>query len=113
MITTLYRYCVLGAFPKTDLLWYTEKKTLGETYLERSMQYSTFVKNKLDERYSHTILYSELRNMKTEILNNNLSSASVMAGIVWFYNMTSYINILKDIQDTLAEVRIALRILLM
>ncbi|XP_071145205.1 uncharacterized protein [Mytilus edulis] len=97
-----------GSFPLEDLLWYTEKKTLGETYLLRSMQYSETVMNLLDERYTYTSLATELDSMRKQISVNNATSASVVAGLVWFDNMTSYINILKTIQDTLAKVNIIL-----
>ncbi|CAC5405332.1 Guanylate cyclase 32E,Guanylate cyclase soluble subunit beta-2,Receptor-type guanylate cyclase gcy-19,Head-specific guanylate cyclase,Retinal guanylyl cyclase 2,Heat-stable enterotoxin receptor,Olfactory guanylyl cyclase GC-D,Atrial natriuretic peptide receptor 2,Receptor-type guanylate cyclase gcy-9,Receptor-type guanylate cyclase Gyc76C,Receptor-type guanylate cyclase gcy-27,Receptor-type guanylate cyclase gcy-18,Receptor-type guanylate cyclase gcy-28,Guanylyl cyclase, membrane,Speract receptor,Adenylate len=92
-----------GSFPLKDLLWYTEKKTLGETYLLRSMQYSDSVKKLLDEQYTYTILATKLNNMRQQISINKATSASVVAGLVWFENMTSYINILKTIQDNLAK----------
>ncbi|XP_071145724.1 uncharacterized protein [Mytilus edulis] len=90
-------------FPLEDLLWYTEKKTLGETYLLRSMQYSETVMTLLDELYTYTSLATELDSMRKQISVNNATSASVVAGLVWFDNMTSYINILKTIQDTLVK----------
>ena len=97
-----------GSFPLEDLLWYTEKKTLGETYLLRSMQYSDTVMTLLDERYTYTSLATELDSMRKQISVNNATSGSVVAGLVWFDNMTSYINILKTIQDTLVKVNIIL-----
>ena len=95
---------VVGSFPIDDLLWYTEKKTLGEAYLERSVQYSSSVKHQLDTRYTFTPLSSELTQMRQQILSNNGSTASVISGILWFDNMTSYINILNIIQDNVAQV---------
>ncbi|CAG2209255.1 Receptor-type guanylate cyclase gcy-9,Receptor-type guanylate cyclase gcy-7,Receptor-type guanylate cyclase gcy-22,Receptor-type guanylate cyclase gcy-11,Guanylyl cyclase GC-E,Receptor-type guanylate cyclase gcy-17,Retinal guanylyl cyclase 1,Receptor-type guanylate cyclase gcy-12,Guanylate cyclase 2G,Olfactory guanylyl cyclase GC-D,Receptor-type guanylate cyclase gcy-3,Receptor-type guanylate cyclase gcy-23,Receptor-type guanylate cyclase gcy-20,Receptor-type guanylate cyclase gcy-19,Retinal guanylyl cycla len=59
--------------------------------------------NLLDERYTYTSLATELDSMRKQISVNNATSASVVAGLVWFDNMTSYINILKTIQDTLAK----------
>lgn len=100
----LFHIVVVGSFPIDDLLWYTEKKTLGEAYLERSVQYSSSVKNQLDSIYTFTQLSSELTQMRQQILSNNGSTASVISGILWFDNMTSYINILKHIQDNVAQV---------
>ncbi|XP_063410507.1 uncharacterized protein LOC134693594 [Mytilus trossulus] len=54
-------YAREGSFPLEDLLWYTEKKTLGETYLLRSMQYSDSVKRMLDIYYTHTDLAFDVR----------------------------------------------------
>jgi hypothetical protein len=42
--------------------------------------------------------------MRQQILSNNGSTASVICGILWFDNMTSYINILNIIQDNVAQV---------
>ncbi|XP_063410504.1 uncharacterized protein LOC134693590 [Mytilus trossulus] len=92
-----------GSFSVEELLWYTEKKILGATYLERSMQYSTFVRTIIDDEYTNTHLSTELVIMREKIIANNSSLASVAAGILWFDNMTQYINILKDIQDGLAQ----------
>lgn len=69
------------------------------------MQYSTFVRTIIDERYTNTHLLTELVIMREKIIANSSSLASVTAGILWFNNMTQYINILKDIQDGLAQVR--------
>ncbi|CAC5405331.1 Guanylate cyclase 32E,Guanylate cyclase soluble subunit beta-2,Receptor-type guanylate cyclase gcy-19,Head-specific guanylate cyclase,Retinal guanylyl cyclase 2,Heat-stable enterotoxin receptor,Olfactory guanylyl cyclase GC-D,Atrial natriuretic peptide receptor 2,Receptor-type guanylate cyclase gcy-9,Receptor-type guanylate cyclase Gyc76C,Soluble guanylate cyclase 89Da,Receptor-type guanylate cyclase gcy-18,Receptor-type guanylate cyclase gcy-28,Receptor-type guanylate cyclase gcy-29,Receptor-type guanylat len=96
-------YAREGSFPLEDLLWYTEKKTLGETYLLRSMQYSDTAKNLLHDYYTHTDLATELNIMRQQISANNETRASVIDGMVWFDNMTSFINILKSIQDELAQ----------
>ncbi|KAJ8319766.1 hypothetical protein KUTeg_001353, partial [Tegillarca granosa] len=41
--------------------------------------------------------------MRLEIISNNLTTASVISGVIWFDNMTTYINILKGIQDTMGK----------
>lgn len=69
------------------------------------MQYSKFVRTIIDERYTNTHLLTELVIMREKIITNSSSLASVTAGILLFNNMTQYINILKDIQDGLAQVR--------
>lgn len=107
LYTKLYinYFVYTGSFSVEELLWYTERKILGATYLERSMQYSKFVRTIIDERYTNTHLLTELVIMREKIITNSSSLASVTAGILWFNNMTQYINILKDIQDGLAQVR--------
>ena len=68
------------------------------------MQYSDSVKKMLDVYYTHTDLAKELNSMRQQISANNEISASVIDGMLWFDNMTSFINILKIIQDELAQV---------
>ncbi|XP_076086610.1 atrial natriuretic peptide receptor 2-like isoform X2 [Mytilus galloprovincialis] len=67
------------------------------------MQYSDSVKKMLDVFYTHTDLAKELNSMRQQISANNEISASVIDGMLWFDNMTSFINILKIIQDELAQ----------
>lgn len=97
-------FFLIGRFELADSLWYMEKKTLGETYLERCKQYSSKVKGILDQRFSGSPLDNALNNMRLEIMSNNLSTASVISGVMWFDNMTAYIDILKEIQDTMGKV---------
>ncbi|KAK3104351.1 hypothetical protein FSP39_000103 [Pinctada imbricata] len=92
-----------GSFSLDELLWYNEKKTLGETYLERAEQYSSTIESMLSERYTSTSLHGQLQIMKSFIMQNDSSMSSVSAGIQWFDNMTEYINILKIIQDSMGQ----------
>ena len=41
--------------------------------------------------------------MQRQILDNAVMTPSVVAGAVWFDNMTEYINILKSVHDSLAN----------
>ena len=71
--------------------------------MERSMEYSSKVKTELNELYIGSHLDQTLTSMRREIMQNNQTLPSVLMGEWWFGNMTSYINILKQIQDGLAE----------
>ena len=53
--------------------------------------------------YMSTLLADDLDTMRDMIMNNTVSSPSVVSGTIWFDNMTEYINILKYVQDKLAE----------
>ena len=92
-----------GQFPLEDLLWYKEKKTLGESYLEQCLQYSSFVKTLIDETYTDTSLSNNIDVMRDTIIANNYLVPSVINGAIWFDNMTSYIEILKMVQDKLGN----------
>jgi len=68
------------------------------------MQYSSAVKKELDSRYISDELEININIMRNAILLNNEVIVSVTTGMIWFDNMTSYIDILNDIEDTLAQV---------
>jgi len=68
------------------------------------MQYSSEVKKELDSRYISDELEININIMRNAILLNNEVIVSVTTGMIWFDNMTSYIDILNDIEDTLAQV---------
>ena len=85
-------------------MWYKEKTTLGASYLERSMQYSTTVQQQINSRYTSSELESVINIMRSDILTNNCTHGSVETSISWFNNITSYIDLLKEIQDILSQV---------
>jgi fructosamine-3-kinase len=89
--------------PLEDLLWYEEKRELGHHFLEQSMEYSLFTRSLIRTMYLESILADDLDKMREMIINNTMASPSVVHGTIWFDNMTEYINILKYIQDKLAE----------
>ena len=96
--------CIIsGQFPLEDLLWYKEKKTLGESYREQCLKYSTFVQSLIDETYTDTSLADNIDTMRDIIIANNYMEASVVSGAIWFDNMTSYIEILRMVQDRLGK----------
>ena len=68
------------------------------------MQYSSAVKKELDSRYIYDQLETSINIMRNAILLNNDVTVSLKTGMIWFDNMTSYIDILNDIEDTLAQV---------
>ena len=41
--------------------------------------------------------------MREQIIANSYTEPSVIAGAIWFDNMTSYIEILKTVQDNLGK----------
>ena len=86
-----------------DLLWYKEKKTLGESYLDQCLKYSGFVDDLVGEMYMYSQLSENIENMRHVITVNNNMTPSVVYGTTWFDNMTSYINILKVVQDRLGN----------
>ena len=67
-----------------------------------SKEYSAKVSAELDRLYIGSELERTLTSMRDEISSNNLAASSVLMGEWWFRNMTSYIDILKVIQDGLA-----------
>ncbi|XP_045163816.2 atrial natriuretic peptide receptor 1-like [Mercenaria mercenaria] len=67
------------------------------------MDYSSYTRDLVHTMYSYTLLAEDLTTMRQMITNNGLSSPSVVSGTIWFDNMTEFINILKYIQDALAD----------
>ena len=96
-----------GSFSRNDLLWYSEKKFLGENYLTMAQQYSAEIRTLLNERYTGSLLSSDLDIMKRAILNNDSTAPSLSEAVNWFDNMTGYIDILNDIEKTVGRVSIA------
>jgi hypothetical protein len=52
--------------------------------------------------FLQTQLAADIKMMRSRISQNIAQNASAASGIVWFDNMTEYINILEVIQDALA-----------
>ena len=73
------------------------------SYLNGAAGYSAKVKTELNLRYKGTTLDKTLTSMKEQIIKNNIPNNSVLMGGWYFGNMTSYINILKEIQDMIGE----------
>ncbi|WAR14545.1 GCY17-like protein [Mya arenaria] len=86
-----------------DLLWYSEKNVLGHNFLQQSLQYSDFTDRLVNQMFKGSLLEEDLSIMRRTILNNTVQMPSVVFGTIWFDNMTEYINILKTIQDRLAN----------
>ncbi|CAG2187477.1 Receptor-type guanylate cyclase gcy-9,Receptor-type guanylate cyclase gcy-27,Receptor-type guanylate cyclase gcy-7,Receptor-type guanylate cyclase gcy-22,Receptor-type guanylate cyclase gcy-11,Guanylyl cyclase GC-E,Receptor-type guanylate cyclase gcy-17,Retinal guanylyl cyclase 1,Receptor-type guanylate cyclase gcy-12,Receptor-type guanylate cyclase daf-11,Guanylate cyclase 2G,Olfactory guanylyl cyclase GC-D,Receptor-type guanylate cyclase gcy-3,Receptor-type guanylate cyclase gcy-23,Guanylyl cyclase, memb len=96
-------YYAKGSVVLPELLWYKEKATLGASYLARSMQYSTTVQQQINSRYTSSELESVINIMRSDILANNSTHGSVETSNSWFNNITSYIDLLKEIQDILSQ----------
>ena len=96
-------FILVGQFPLSDLLWYKEKKTLGESYLDQCLKYSSFVGDLVDNMYTNTQLSDNINKMRDTIIINNHTEPSVVSGTTWFDNMTSFIDILKHVQDKLGN----------
>ncbi|XP_041377534.1 soluble guanylate cyclase gcy-35-like [Gigantopelta aegis] len=92
-----------GRFSPHEMESYIRRKVLGESYLKRSAEYHPEVETFLKKNFRGTDLDLRLAELKGRILANNESAASVSMGSWWFRNMTQYINMLKAIQDKLAE----------
>ena len=96
--------CIIsGQFPLEDFLWYKEKKTLVESYLEQCLKYSTYVQSLIGETYTNTSLSHNIDTTRNIIIANNYMKASVVSGAIWFDNTTSNIEILKMVQDRLGK----------
>ncbi|XP_052760910.1 uncharacterized protein LOC128203508 [Mya arenaria] len=96
-------YFARGFLPDEDLLWYSEKNVLGHNFLQQSLQYSDFTDRLVNQMFKGSLLEEDLSIMRRTILNNTVQMPSVVFGTIWFDNMTEYINILKTIQDRLAN----------
>ncbi|XP_052212261.1 uncharacterized protein LOC127831333 [Dreissena polymorpha] len=96
-------YFAQGQLPSNDLMWYNEKRVLGIYFLQLSRQYSEFTDSNMEALYDGTELKTRITLMQQQILDNAVMEPSVAAGAVWFDNMTEYINILKSVQDRLAN----------
>ncbi|OWF45170.1 Guanylate cyclase receptor-type gcy-1 [Mizuhopecten yessoensis] len=90
----------IGTYSSSDLASYIEKKSTASMYTDLCMTYSTIVSSMLNDNYMYTQLHVDITEMRREIVENNMT---VLSSLGWFANMTSYINILKDIQDTLGS----------
>ncbi|CAC5382252.1 Guanylate cyclase 32E,Guanylate cyclase soluble subunit beta-2,Head-specific guanylate cyclase,Retinal guanylyl cyclase 2,Heat-stable enterotoxin receptor,Olfactory guanylyl cyclase GC-D,Atrial natriuretic peptide receptor 2,Receptor-type guanylate cyclase gcy-9,Receptor-type guanylate cyclase Gyc76C,Receptor-type guanylate cyclase gcy-27,Receptor-type guanylate cyclase gcy-18,Receptor-type guanylate cyclase gcy-28,Speract receptor,Receptor-type guanylate cyclase gcy-29,Receptor-type guanylate cyclase gcy- len=92
-----------GSVSSSELLWYKEKATLGVSYLARSMEYSNTVQKQINSRYTSSELEAVINSMRTVILANNSTHGSAETSIAWPNNITSYIDLLKEIQDILSQ----------
>lgn len=79
------------------------RKTLGVSYLTLCSEYDSLPKDVLAKNYSDSDVENIITENRERIALNNESFASVEEGSWWFGNMTSYINVLKKIQDSLAS----------
>ena len=89
--------------PSKDLLLYNEKRVLGRQFLSRSMMNSVFTGERFVDMFLSTQLAADIEIMRGQISRNVVQNASAFSGIIWFDNMTEYINILEVIQDELAD----------
>ncbi|CAG2187474.1 Atrial natriuretic peptide receptor 1,Olfactory guanylyl cyclase GC-D,Atrial natriuretic peptide receptor 2,Receptor-type guanylate cyclase gcy-12 [Mytilus edulis] len=67
------------------------------------MQYSTTVHNQINSRYTSSELESVINSMRADILANNATGGSTETSIAWYNHITSYIDLLKEIQDILSQ----------
>ncbi|XP_060082275.1 uncharacterized protein LOC132561594 [Ylistrum balloti] len=88
-----------GNFSNDELVVYVEKKFSASTYTALSMTYSSLVSSMIKDRFTGSELHIRITEMRQHIIDNDISNHS---SLNWFANMTSYINILKDVQDTMA-----------
>ena len=61
------------------------------------MQYSDIVNSYITTKFLGTLLHENIIKMRSEILTNNITNASVVSGIIWFDNMTQQIDLLGDL----------------
>lgn len=91
-----------GSLPEDDHLWYNEKQILGRYFLTQSMSYSSYAKELLASLYTGSALDDQITKLRENIFKNTVLPPSVIAGALWFDNMTEYINKLNTMQDLLA-----------
>ncbi|XP_069138383.1 uncharacterized protein [Argopecten irradians] len=87
-----------GNFSRDEMVMYIERKSMASLYTNIVMKYSSLAHSMIDDMYMDSDLSVIITDMRREILEGDISSNS---SLKWFSNMTSYINILKDIQDTM------------
>ncbi|XP_055957382.1 atrial natriuretic peptide receptor 2 [Patella vulgata] len=91
-----------GGFSPTEEYRYHTRRYLGDSYLQQSKLYSQAIQERIDE-HLNTDLGRIIEENRGRILRNNESRPSVELGEIWFANLTSYLNILKTLQDDVAE----------
>ncbi|XP_033764308.1 LOW QUALITY PROTEIN: receptor-type guanylate cyclase gcy-23-like [Pecten maximus] len=96
-------YFTTGVLPHKQSALYIEKKVTAERYLEISKSYSDEVRRLTETYLDNTELYRTLNDMRTKIIMNQNITTSAYSSIQWFDNMTSYIDIMMDIKDTIAQ----------
>lgn len=89
--------------PLDDYIWYIENRVLADKFLAQTMWYSAFAKDTISELYTESSLSNNIESMRAEITTNVLQNASLEMGNEWFNNMTTFIDILKTVQDGLAD----------
>ena len=66
------------------------------------MEYSSVLRKNVQEKFFDTDLERFLSLMREQVAENNTESTRADGmEVMWFYNMTKYIDILKEIQDEL------------
>ncbi|XP_060072134.1 uncharacterized protein LOC132552006 [Ylistrum balloti] len=96
-------YFTTGNFSNEELALYIEKKVTGERYLELSKSYSEDIRRLTEVNFKNSELSTALSKMRARIILNEDVLASAASSIQWFDNMTSYIDIIKEIQDFVAK----------
>nr|XP_006825617.1 PREDICTED: uncharacterized protein LOC102809714 [Saccoglossus kowalevskii] len=95
-----------GGFTQEEYRFFCEVSSSASTLLSLSMQHYDLVKDKYSELMSvetATQLRESLDSLKSQIYANNISGSDVMQGLYWFYNMTSYMSIIGEVEKLVTD----------
>ncbi|GAU94817.1 hypothetical protein RvY_06529 [Ramazzottius varieornatus] len=92
-----------GNMSRATYLWYQEKKFSGEAFINRSFQYNPEILHQLKLVYYGTSLHQNVSNEREVVNQNNLGHRDLERGRYWYALMTSYQNILHDIEKILTD----------
>ena len=98
-----YAFWLLGELPLRDLLWYNEKNILGIKLLDQGLSFSTLANDLLYSAMNGTGLVESISDMRKDIKGNALTGPSIYYSTLWFDNMTTFIDILKYVQESMAS----------
>ncbi|OQV19722.1 Atrial natriuretic peptide receptor 2 [Hypsibius exemplaris] len=96
-------YFARGKMELDIYLFHLRKRFEGIAFLNKSRQYNSYIDQQLDLHYNGTQLEANITVQRSLLEGNNQSHKDVQAGWIYFQQMTSYLDILHDIEKALAD----------
>ncbi|XP_031570337.1 soluble guanylate cyclase gcy-33-like [Actinia tenebrosa] len=97
-------YFTTGHFNTTEMLWFAEKRMIGEAFLNMSLKLMPTLKTLFEQATSETTnLIKRLQVERSTILQNDHRAPNTTAGNEWFHLMSKYIDMLLKIQKSAGE----------
>ncbi|KAI8486139.1 hypothetical protein Bbelb_360390 [Branchiostoma belcheri] len=93
-----------GGLTDDDSMYYNKVRYFGQTCLDLALSYAVDVAAIFGNEYVNTTLEKGILKMRREIHTNDAARArNVHMGLHWFDNMTSYISILRRLDEHLSK----------
>lgn len=82
-------------------LWYQNQKSIGQNLLNKSLQFNPYIQEQLSLRWYDSDLRRNITKERELIDENNLGKPDLKRGDFWYKQMSTFQNILYDIETNL------------